>query len=94
MKQNSNERKGNQISMYSVYDIKGERFDTPFFCPSDLFAERHFVQQIRRGDNMISQFKDEFVLMRLAHYDNETGELTVDTKKTVIIEGKQINTEV
>lgn len=78
----------NKLGCYSYYDKKAERFDTPFFTYSDLFAERHFINQVTKRDTILSHFKEDFHLERLGYVILETGKFIED--KRIILEGKQI----
>lgn len=80
------------IGLYSIYDVKGERYDTPFFSQSDLFAERKFIVNCRNNDSILSNFKNDFSLVKIGVFDYESGELVIDRK--VIMEGKNVQEEI
>lgn len=75
--------------MYSVYDVKGLRYDTPFFANDDLYAKRHFTMMIQKIDTMVGMFKDDFELVKLGSFDVETGK-AVNIEPDTILQGKQI----
>jgi len=77
-----------KIKLYAIYDLKAERFDTPFFAMSDLFAERRFHIMIQENKSMFKLFKNDFVLKKIGEFELESGYLSLDLK--TIIEGIQI----
>lgn len=79
------------INLYAIEDNVTGNFDIPFFCSSDLFAERKFVIMARDNKNTLFHFKNDFNLVRIATFDPETGEIKSD--KYTVIEGKAIERE-
>lgn len=77
--------------MYSFYDVKSQRFDTPFFTYDELGAKRHFVLAIRRKDTLMSNFKDHYQLVHLGDFNIETGEFIKTEKQFAILEGNQVS---
>lgn len=57
------------LYMYSFYDKKAKRYDTPFFCQSDLFAKRHFSLVLDKPGTLMHKYADEFTLVRLGSFD-------------------------
>ena len=74
--------------MYAIYDIKAERYDTPFFCHSDLFAKRHFGILIDEG-TMIGKYQYDFECHRLAWVNMITGEIDPH-EVAIVITGKDV----
>jgi hypothetical protein len=60
------------IGMYAFYDTKAKKYDTPFFCQSDLFAKRHYTLVLDRSE-MIKEFQDDFEVHRIGFFDLETA---------------------
>jgi len=79
------------IGIYAVYDIKGDRYDTPFFALDDLNAERKFVFNFDNNDTIFSKFKNDFKLMSIGSFNVIDGQII--TEKRTIIEGLQIARE-
>lgn len=75
------------LGIYSYKDEKSQVFDTPFFCLNDQMAERKFVMDVRNPNSLISQFTDDFKLIKIGIFDVETG-LIGDLGQAVIIDGK------
>lgn len=78
-----------QLGIYAIFDKKHERYDTPFFAVSDIFAERRFNMMINEQGTFMSIYKDEFVLEKVGTFNVISCE--VESENKVIIEGKQIN---
>jgi hypothetical protein len=82
------ENRSELFGMYAFKDLKSQRYDTPFFCQSDLFAWRHY-KIVSDGDNMVNKFKADFNLDRLGYFNQDTGEFlphveTLIVGKTVV----------
>ena len=86
MELNDLENNSNTIGMYSFYDKKAKRFDTPFYCAYDLFAGRHYKMLTYKEDTMLNTFKFDYDVHRLGFFDLESG--TFLEKHEVIIQGK------
>lgn len=78
-----------ELGIYAIFDKKSERYDTPFFAVSDIFAERRFNLMINDQGTFINLYKDEFVLERVGTFNVISG--SVEDMDKVIIEGKQIS---
>ena len=78
------------INIYAIWDRKGERYDTPQFIPSDIFAKRWFYKLIMDGQGQLKHFKDDFELHSIGSFNVITGVLE-QLDKNIIIDGKQID---
>jgi hypothetical protein len=67
------ENDSNCVGMYSFYDKKSKRYDTPFFCQSDMFAGRHYKMITGKEGTMLNTFKKDFNVVRLGFYNMKTG---------------------
>ena len=84
-------QKQNMINCYAMYDRKGERYDTPFYCRDDLSAKRHFIMVQRNPETLPYQFPDDFDLYRIGGFDYVSG-ISIEGL-TLIMEGKQVAKE-
>ncbi len=64
------------INMYAFYDTESQTYDTPFFCKSDLFAQRHYEMATSQKDSMLAKFKDNFEVHQICTFCMQTGETT------------------
>ena len=71
-----NFNKSEIVGMYAFYDTKSERYDTPFFCQNDLFAQRHYKMVTDRTDTMLNTFQTDFDLVRLGFVNVLDGSYT------------------
>jgi len=78
-----------KLQMFSIYDSKGERFDTPFFSLSDLNAKRHFHMMTEQNNSMINTFTNDFDLYNIGEFDVITSEIT-SKKPHLLYTGKQL----
>lgn len=77
------------INVYAVIDMETGIYDTPFFTRGDIFAKRKFIMDIRnKAYTMLSQFSDNFSLIRLAKFNVKTGEFIQDVH--VMMNGKEV----
>jgi len=77
-----------KIGLYSIYDKKGERYDTPFFTSTDLFATRVFMLRMQEEKSFLKQWPEDFILYKIGDFNVIDGIFINDDR--VIIEGKQI----
>ncbi len=61
-----------KLSMYSIYDTIAEVFNKPFTSHNDNDAMRAFTQSLQKADSN----KDDYVLYRVADWNDSSGELT------------------
>lgn len=76
--------------MYSYYDRKSNKWDTPFFCMDDVMAERKMIMDLKNEQSLIAQFKDDFVLYKVGTFNVIEGKQNPEPMKILIREGKQI----
>lgn len=79
-----------QIQMYSVFDKKSDRWDTPFFAFDNLAAKRHFIMMIRKEGSMINNFPTDFDLYHIGSFNVETAEMLIDLKYTILLSGNEV----
>lgn len=76
------------FGVYSIFDLKGLRYDKPFFALTDLMAKRRFIMAVRNEGGLVANFRSDFELHRLANWNTNTGEFF--TGFETIMEGKEI----
>ncbi len=82
------------IGLYSFYDEKAERFDTPFSAQSDIFALRHFQMAINKEGSILNTYPQDFSLKRLASFNVLTGLITheiIDIQNGGILKNENSN---
>jgi hypothetical protein len=88
IKEIDNEDHANKIIMYSFHDVKGNRYDTPFFCQNSLFAKRHYHMVINDKKSIISNFQSDFDLVCIGSYNLRTGQIS-HHDPIIVINGKK-----
>lgn len=77
--------------MYSIYDKKGEAWQTPFFAKNDIFAQRVFILRIKEEGGFMNAWPEDFVLYRIGSFGFIDGKFTNGFQ--MIVEGGQIEKE-
>jgi hypothetical protein len=81
-----------KLKMFAMYDLKAERYDTPFFSLNNVHAERRFVTACQDPSTMIYRFKNDFQLHYLGVFDILDGTFKIDVEEDLItLEGKDID---
>lgn len=60
-------------NLYSVYDLKARTYDNPFPHENHETALRAFHQAAKSTDNFLSQYPEDYMLMFVGEFDNQTG---------------------
>lgn len=77
-----------KIQMYSFFDKKSDRFDTPFYVFDEIGAKRHLHMSVVKKGTLMNTFREDYCLYKLADFDIVTGELELDRK--YIMDAKEI----
>jgi len=75
-------------NMYSVYDIKAEAYAPPFFLARDEVAKRTFLDAMSDPGHPMAAHPEDYVLYRLADFDDETGTVASVKQPVQIMAGK------
>lgn len=65
-----------KVQMLSVYDSAAKAFLPPFHAPTLEAAIRQFRYTVQSGQSDLSKFPEDYVLMHIGEFDQETGEIT------------------
>ncbi len=79
------------LGLYSVFDEKGGRYDTPFVAINDVNAVRHFQLMIKNNGTMVSTFKNDFTVQKVGVFNVLTGE--INAEQTMLFAGKSLEQE-
>lgn len=63
------------MKLFAVYDVKAGFYLQPFPETSTIAALRGFDVAVNDGKAVFSRFPDDFCLMELASFDQQTGEI-------------------
>ena len=64
------------VCVYAIYDKKALVYNVPFFLANNMVAVRTFMGIVQDETTMVSKNPEDFVLYRLADYDDEKGLIT------------------
>lgn len=77
-----------EIICCAIYDDKGKKFDTPFWCNNELFAKRHFYLVSAKTGTMINTFLEDFSVFKIGIFNTDDGSFTPEYK--LIMTGKEL----
>lgn len=64
------------MKIFCMYDTKAQTFIQPFVETSTIAALRGFEVAVNEGKSTFSRFPDDFCLMELADFDQNSGKIT------------------
>jgi len=67
------------MKLFSTYDVKAKFFVKLFQESSSIAALRGFDVAVNEADSIFSRFPDDFCLMEIAEFDQQTGALIPHT---------------
>lgn len=59
--------------MYSIFDVKVEAFNVPFFAPSDGAAVRNFAMASKDPQTVMHSFPHDYELWFVGQFDDTRG---------------------
>jgi len=71
-------------NVYAVYDVKAKAYSNPFYSPREELAVRDFKQAVNDGMSTISKFPEDFHLVELGKFDDETGAFETATPSIIV----------
>lgn len=63
------------MKLFSMYDTKAQTYIQPFAETSTISALRGFDVAVNESKSTFARFPDDFCLMELADFDQNTGQL-------------------
>lgn len=64
------------MKIFAMLDVKANYFMQPFPEKSTVSALRGFEVAVNNADSMFSRFPDDFCLIELGEFNQETGEIS------------------
>ncbi|QXP08213.1 MAG: nonstructural protein [Arizlama microvirus] len=66
------------MKLYAIHDKRAETYYNVMAMPTDAHAVRSFTQEVNREapENMLNQYPDDFQIVKVGTFDEETGEIT------------------
>lgn len=79
------------MKLFSILDVKSGIFLRPFTETNTVSAIRGFELAVNKGgDSVIAQYPDDFALMELAHFDDQTGKIESHQAPVNIATGRSL----
>lgn len=72
------------LSIYSVYDIKAEAYDRPFFLHNDKVAIRALADVFRDKDHQYAAHSEDYRLVCLGEFRDDIGAIDAHSPRLVI----------
>jgi len=63
------------MKLFSMYDTKAQHYIQPFAETSTIAALRGFETAVNESKSTFQRFPDDFCLMELAEFDQNTGQI-------------------
>jgi len=70
--------------LYSIYDLVAKTYSPPYVAQSDALAIRAVLTVLRDPASSLYQHPHDYRLFKLAAWDDENGEITVDLPSLII----------
>lgn len=61
--------------IFSIQDTKSQTFNPPFYQKNVGEACRTFSKLVNDSTSMLNQYPEDFILVHLGHYCDDTGEI-------------------
>lgn len=78
------------MKMFSIYDVKAEGYNTPFFQPTFGLAERMFNEALKDEKSAISKYPEDFSLYYHGEIDTNTGLFIAESKPKLVVQGSKL----
>lgn len=69
--------------IYSVHDVKAGYMTEPRFYKTSVDAVRQFEQACKDENSQLNMYPEDYVLVSLGEFDEESGEIISWTPKTI-----------
>lgn len=81
------------LKIYSIWDQKGEIFNTPFYQRTHGEAERSFKQVVNDEKSNLCRYPEDYDLYYLGEYDDQTGKMMPKETPQHMIKATQLKGE-
>lgn len=61
-----------KVKIFSIYDVKAQAFNQPFFSNNRGTAIRSFAEAISDKNSMYGKYPEDFVLFEIGVFDDES----------------------
>ncbi|WNK14647.1 MAG: nonstructural protein [Microvirus sp.] len=74
-----------KLAIYSVFDVKAQKFATPFFLQNDLIATRSFTRAVNDPSTDLCAFPADFALYSIGEFDDASAAIDVHAQPLLIV---------
>lgn len=78
-----------KINLYAIHDKKAKTYETPFALPNNAYAVRSFQDAVSK-DTPYNKYAQDFELVHLGVYDQETGELKSLPEPAILVQASDL----
>ena len=68
-----------KLKIFSIYDVKAEAFNTPFFMHTNGQAIRGFTTEASNLESLIGKYPEDYSLFELGEFDDSNASITLLT---------------
>ena len=80
------------MNIYCIHDKKAETYETIFCLPNNAYAIRSFQEAVNK-DTPYGNYPEDFELVQLGEYNQETGKLEALPSPAILIQATDLKTE-
>lgn len=66
-----------KLTVYSIHDRKADIYNRPFYESNEVIAVRNVEMCFNDSNNPMCAYPDDFELVRLGTYDDDTGKFDI-----------------
>lgn len=78
------------MKLFSILDVKAGFFQKPFSDTSSVNAIRGFTVAVNESGSSLNHFPDDYALMELASFDDNTGSLIPHASPVNLATGRSV----
>ena len=77
-----------KLEIFSIYDKKSNTYNNPMFAQTSGVIVREFISTLSQEDKAghWAKYPEDFTLIKIGTFDNETGEITKLEKNELVAE--------
>lgn len=79
-----------KLNIYSIRDLKGANYNTPFAQPTHGTAERSFTELVKDPQSLVHKYPSDYELFHIGSFDDESGKLDALPIPQHIVSGAQL----
>ena len=75
-------------TIVATHDINAKLYGNPIIVPQAGVAIREFGEECRKPESVYNKFSEDFEMVELGIYDNQTGKIKIHKEPVVIARAK------